>query len=54
MVDLLEVSLLSQFVIGGAGFLSDDSCFVKLFLEGGKLVAQLRIAPVDFRDLWQV
>ena len=35
VIDLLEVSLLSQFVVSRAGLLSNDSGFIKLSLESG-------------------
>jgi hypothetical protein len=33
VIDLLEISLFSKFVISWSGFFSDDSCFVNFFLE---------------------
>ena len=53
MVDLLEVSLLAQFVVGGASFLSNDSSLIELLLEDGELVRQSSVLPVDLGDLWQ-
>lgn len=51
MVDLLEILLLTQFVIGGTGFLGNDAGLVKLLLKDLELIGQLSILPIDLRDV---
>ena len=53
MVDLLEVSLFTQLVIGRSCLLRDNSRLVQLFLEHCQLVWQFGVLSVDFRDLGQ-
>ena len=52
VVDLLEVSLLAQFIIRRSGLLGDDPSLVQLFLQHGKLIRQLSILAIDLWDLW--
>ncbi len=51
MIDLLEVSLLAQFVVGGARLLGDDSGLIELFLENGQLVRQLCVLAIDLGNI---
>ena len=54
MVDLLEITLFAQFIISRASLLSDNARFIQFFLEGGELVRELSVAPVDLWDLGEV
>jgi len=54
MVDLLEVSLFAQLVVGRTGFLCDNPRFVQLFLQNGQLVGEFLIFLVNFRDLGHI
>ena len=53
VVDLLEVPLLPQLIVGGARFLSDDPSLVQVLLKDRQLVGEGLVDPVDFRDVWQ-
>ena len=54
MVDLLEISLLSELVIGRSRFLSDDTSLIYLFLELGKHVRELNVLFVNLWDFWHL
>ena len=54
MVDLLEITLLTEFVVGGAGFLGDDARLIELLLQDGELIGQLRVLAIDLGDLGNV
>ena len=51
MVDLLEVPLLSEFVISRPALLGDDPCLIHLLLQMSEDVGQLDVLFVDLWDL---
>ena len=53
MVDLLEVSLFTQLVVGRSCLLRDNPRLVQLLLEHCQLVRQFGVLSVDFGDLGQ-
>lgn len=53
MVNLLEIPLLSQLIIGGSRFLSSDSGLIQVLLQHGQLIGEGPIGAVDLRDLRQ-
>jgi hypothetical protein len=54
MVNLLEVPLLAELVVGGASLLSEDARFIELVLHHSELVRELAIHAVDLRDVRQL
>ena len=53
MVNLLEISLLTQLVVGRSGLFSNDSGFIKLVLQYSKLIGKLSIFAINLGDLRQ-
>ena len=53
MVDLLEIPLLPQLIIGGSRLLSGDSGLIQVLLQHSQLVGEGTIGTVDFGDLRQ-
>jgi len=51
VVDFLEITLFTKFIVSGPGFFSDNSCFVELLLEDSELVGQLLVALINLGDL---
>jgi len=50
VIDLLEVTLFAEFIVGRSRLLCNDARLVKLFLQRGELVGKFGVAPVDFWD----
>lgn len=53
VVDLLEITLLPQFIIGRASLLGGYPGLVKVLLEHSELIAERAIGPVDLGYLRQ-
>jgi len=51
VVDFLEISLFTKFVVSWAGLLSDDSCLIDLFLKLGEDIWELDVILIDFWNL---
>ena len=54
MVNLLEVPLLHQLIVGRAALLGNDSSLIYLVLQGSQDVRQLDVLPVDLGNLWHL
>lgn len=52
MVYLLEISLLSQLVVGRPGLLRSDSGLIQLLLQGTNLITQFLVLLVNGWNLW--
>jgi hypothetical protein len=51
VVDLLEISLFPQFVIGGAGLLCGNAGLIQILLEDRELIRESSIGTINFRNL---
>lgn len=50
MIDLLEISLLTELIICGASLLGQDASLIKLLLHHCELIRQFTIHSVDIWD----
>ena len=53
VIDLLEVSLLSELIVCGAGLLSSDARLIEVLLKHCQLVRESAIRTIDLWDLRQ-
>jgi hypothetical protein len=53
MVDLLEIPLLPQLIIGGSRFLGGNASLIQVLLQHGQLIGEGSIGTVDLGDLRQ-